>query len=265
MPQLGLGVWQAKEGEEVEFAVRTALEAGYRLIDTAAIYGNEEGVGKAIRASGIPREELFITTKLWNSEQGRANVRAALEASLERLGLDYLDLYLIHWPMPKKGLYLETWEAFQKLYKEGAMRAIGVSNFRIEDLEMLKGHGLATPTINQVELHPYFAQTELRAYCAENDIHIESWSPIGGSRGNLHEDEHIVAIAKKYRKSPAQIIIRWHIQNGLVVIPKSVHEERIRQNIDVFDFELSADDLADIDNLDKGERVGPDPAGMNTA
>jgi len=263
MPQLGLGVWQAKEGEEVESAVRTALEAGYRLIDTAAVYGNETGVGNAIRASGIPREELFITTKLWNGDQGKANVRAALEASLERLGLDYLDLYLIHWPMPRKGLYRETWEAFEELYKEGVMRAIGVSNFRIEDLEELKAHNLTIPTVNQVELHPYFPQKELRAYCAENGIQVESWSPIGGGRGNLLEDQTLVAIAKKYGKSPAQVVIRWHIQNGLVAIPKSVHEERIRQNIDVFDFELSTDDMADINGLDKDERLGPDPSGLN--
>lgn len=265
MPQLGLGVWQVENGTEVEQSVRSALERGYRLIDTAAAYGNEAGVGKAIAESNIPREELFITTKLWNSDQGKREARAAFETSLEKLGLDYVDLYLIHWPMPAKNTFLETWKVLEDLQQEGKIRAIGVSNFRIQDLETLFAHANVTPAVNQIELHPYFTQTELRAYCAQKNIQVESWSPIGGSKGSLLHDNRLIEIAKRHGKSPAQIVIRWHIQNGLIVIPKSTHEERIAQNIDVFNFELSAEELADISNLDKNERVGPDPATMNVA
>lgn len=263
MPQLGLGVWQTQDGDEVEHAVTKALEAGYRLVDTAAVYGNEVGVGNALKASGIAREELFITTKLWNSDQGATKTKVAFEASLEKLQLDYIDLYLIHWPMPAKGLYLETWRVLEQLYTEGKIRAIGVCNFQPDQLDNLLQHAAIKPAVNQIELHPRFPQIELRNYAHEHGIQIESWSPIGGSKSNLLDDEMLIGIGKKYSKSPAQVVIRWHIQNGMVVIPKSVHAERIQQNIDVFDFELSGDDMAKINALETGQRVGPDPASVN--
>lgn len=265
MPQLGLGVWQVENGADTERSVEFALEKGYRLVDTAAVYGNEEGVGAAIAKSGVPREELFITTKLWNSDQGKENVRDAFETSLRKLGLEYIDLYLIHWPMPKKAAFIETWSVFEELQREGKIRSIGVSNFRIEDLDELLKHATVKPAVNQIELHPYFTQQKLRNYCSDRDIQVESWSPIGGSKGSLLQDPLLIEIGKRHGKSPAQIVIRWHIQNGLIVIPKSTREERITQNIDVFNFELSADELADISSLNKNERVGPDPATMNVA
>lgn len=263
MPQLGLGVWQAEDGEETYQAVKTAIEKGYRLIDTAMVYQNEESVGRAIADVDVPREELFITTKLWNSDQGSEKVRPAFEASLARLGLDYVDLYLIHWPMPAKNLYVDTWLELIKLKDAGLVKSIGVCNFHVEHLEELAKHTDILPAINQIELHPRLPQTEIREYCYDHGIQVESWSPIGGSRGNLLQDETIVGIAKNFGKSPAQIIIRWHIQNGLVVIPKSVRAERIEQNIDVFDFELSADDMKTLNSLENGERQGPNPETMN--
>lgn len=264
MPQLGLGVYMASDGEQVENAVKTALDTGYRLIDTAAMYQNEAGVGNAIRASGIDRSDIFVTTKLWNSDQGATKVRPAIEASLRKLGLDYIDLYLIHWPMPDVGLYLETWKEFEKLKEDGLVKSIGVSNFTVETLEDLKKHSGTIPAVNQIELHPYFPQHELREYAKSNGIHIESWRPIGGSKSNLLEDETLEMIAEKYHKTTAQVVIRWHLQNGLIVIPKSTHAERIRQNFDVFDFELSHDDMWVMDSLDNGVRLGPDPQTMNT-
>ena len=202
MPQFGLGVWRAKDGAEVENAVKVAIENGYRLIDTAAVYQNEAGVGNGIKASGVPRDELFVTTKLWNSDQGADNVRPAFDASLERLGLDYVDLYLIHWPTPARGLFVETWKEFEKLLAEGKTRAIGVSNFRIEDLEELKKHSDITPAVNQIELHPDFQQQELRDYAQKNGIYIESWSPIGGSKGNLMDNETLQQSAKTMANRP---------------------------------------------------------------
>lgn len=263
MPQLGLGVWQAADGSETADAVAAAIKAGYRSIDTAMVYQNEQSVGEGIRRSGVDREQLFITTKLWNSDQGATRVRPALEASLKRLGLDYIDLYLIHWPTPSRNLYVETWKEFEKLKKDGLVRSIGVSNFRIEDLERLRQECDTVPAVNQIELHPYFQQRELRSYAATNEIHIESWSPIGGSRGNLLEDETIRSIASDKEKSAAQVIIRWHIQNGLIVIPKSVRSERIKENFDVFNFELNEQEMNAIAALDSGLRGGPDPASMN--
>jgi len=263
MPQFGLGVWKASDGDEVESAVKTAIKAGYRLIDTAMVYQNERGVGKAIRESGANREELFITTKLWNSDQGASNVRPALEASLERLGLDYIDLYLIHWPTPARGLYIETWQELIKLQAEGLIKSIGVSNFQIEHLEELKKHTSVMPSVNQVELHPHFSQRELRDYCKQNGIQVESWSPIGGSKGNVLENDKLEQIAKAHGKSPAQVVIRWHVQNDLIVIPKSTNEGRIKENFEVFDFELSLDEMQMIDSLDIGQRFGPDPSTMN--
>ena len=265
IPQIGLGVWQAENGTETKQAVEAALAAGYRHIDTAAVYRNEESVGEGIRASGIPREELFITTKLWNSDQGTDNVRAALETSLSKLGLDYIDLYLIHWPTPARRLIVETWKEFEALKAEGLIRSIGVSNFRVEDLERLKTEGLSTPVLNQIELHPRLLQKELREYGTANDIRIESWSPIGGSRGNILEDNVLKDIATKHTKTPAQIVIRWHIQHGLIVIPKSVRPARIAENFDVFDFELSTEEMQTIDDMGDGERMGPDPASMNNS
>lgn len=263
IPQLGLGVWQAR-GHEVVDAVKTAIEAGYRLIDTAAVYGNEDGVGQAIRESTVLRKELFVTTKLWNSDQGYDNTHKAFEASLKRLGLDYVDLYLIHWPVPQQNKYSETWQAMEEIHRSGRAKAIGVCNFHIEHLEKLLANTGIVPAVNQVELHPKLQQQELRHYCSEKGIKVESWSPIGGAGGDLLDDATINEIAQKHGKSPAQVIIRWHIQLGLIVIPKSVHAERIRQNADVFDFELDDDDMTKIAVLDSGARRGPDPANMNT-
>jgi len=259
MPQFGLGVYQVKEGEEVERAVTAAIDAGYRLIDTASLYGNEVGVGNAIKKSHVPREELFITTKLWNDDQGYEQTLAAFETSLEKLGLDYIDLYLIHWPSPKRGLYVESWKAFETLYAQGRVKAIGVSNFHPGHLDVLLKDATVVPMVNQVELHPYHQQREITDYDIAHDIVTESWSPIGGGGGSLLEDPTFKTIGDAYGKSPAQVVIRWHIQHGFVVIPKSSNPMRIAENIDVFDFELSDDDMSTIDALNKDERVGPDP------
>jgi len=261
MPQLGLGVWQAAAGGEVEHAVSAALETGYRLIDTAAMYKNEEGVGKAIRISGIPREDIFVTTKLWNADHGYDSARAAFDASLERLGLDYIDLYLIHWPVPAQNRYVETWKALEEIYASRRALAIGVSNFMPEHLGELLAQGSVVPAVDQVELHPRLQQREIRKFCGEHGIQVESWSPI--MRGELLGNSSIAPIAEKHGKSAAQVIIRWHLQHGLAVIPKSVHEERIRENFDVFDFELDGSDMGTLDAMDSGERTGPDPRTAN--
>ena len=263
IPQIGLGVWQAENGTQTQEAVEAALKAGYRHIDTAAVYKNEDSVGAAIAATGVPREELFITTKLWNSDQGEGNVRPALEKSLEKLGLSYVDLYLIHWPTPARDLIVETWKEIEVLKNEGLIRSIGVSNFRIEDLEKLASEGLTTPALNQIELHPGLLQTELREYGKTHGIRIESWSPIGGSRGSVLDNPVLVELAHKHGKSTAQIAIRWHIQNDLIVIPKSVRAERIQENFDVFDFALSPEDMTSINDIGDNNRSGPDPANMN--
>ena len=265
MPQLGLGVWKAEDGDEVENAVKVALETGYRLIDTAAVYRNEEGVGNALKNSGVPREELFITTKLWNADQGARNVRPALEESLKKLQLDYIDLYLIHWPMPAKDLYVETWQEMEKLKAEGLIKSIGVCNFNVGHLEKLIESSHTVPSVNQIELHPYLPQNEIREYAKQHDIKVESWSPIGGSKGSLLDEPILTAIADKHGKSAAQIAIRWHLQNDLIVIPKSVTDSRIEENFDVFDFELDDDDMSRINSLENGKRQGPDPENMNVA
>ncbi|MES2875948.1 MAG: aldo/keto reductase [Patescibacteria group bacterium] len=263
MPRIGLGVWQAKDGNETRQAVKTAIETGYRLIDTAMVYQNEESVGQGIKDSGIDRNELFVTTKLWNSDHGAGKVRPALEASLRRLGLDYVDLYLIHWPTPERDLIVETWKEFEALKADGLVKSIGVSNFRIEDLERLKAETGTVPAVNQIELHPNFQQHELREYARANGIRIESWSPIGGSKGNLLQDPTLANVGETHSKSPAQIVIRWHLQNDLIVIPKSVHAERIQENFNVFDFELSTSEMEQINGLQTGTRSGPNPATMN--
>nr|WP_202433038.1 aldo/keto reductase [Streptomyces sp. SID7815] len=261
MPQLGFGVWQVPD-DEATTAVTTALEAGYRSIDTAAIYGNESGTGKAIAASGVAREELFVTTKLWNSEQGHDSTLRAFDASLDKLGLDYVDLYLIHWPVPAKDAYVDTYKAFERILADGRAKAIGVSNFHPEHLERLLGETSVVPAVNQIELHPQLQQATSRAFHAEHGIVTEAWSPLGSGKGLL-EVPTVVAVAQKHGRTPAQAVLRWHLQTGHVVIPKSVTPSRIAENIDVFGFELDADDLAAFAALDEGKRLGADPAEFN--
>ncbi|MEV3988073.1 aldo/keto reductase [Streptomyces sp. NPDC049837] len=258
MPQLGFGVWQVPDDEAAN-AVGTALEAGYRSIDTAAIYGNEKGTGEAIAASGIARDELFVTTKVWNSEHGHDATLRAFDESLARLGLDYVDLYLIHWPVPSRDAYVDTYKALEKIHADGRAKAIGVSNFLPGHLERLLDETSVVPVLNQIELHPRLQQSESRAFHARHGIRTEAWSPLGQGRGLL-EVPTIVAVARKHERTPAQVVLRWHLQLGNIVIPKSVTPSRIRENIDVFDFELDADDLAAFAALDEGKRLGPDPA-----
>lgn len=258
MPQFGLGVWQAQEGGEVELAVRTALKTGYRLIDTAAVYGNEVGVGMTIRSGGIPREELFITTKVWNDRHGYDETLEAFDQSLARLGLNYIDLYLIHWPMPRQGKMIETWQALETLYANNRVRVIGVSNFTPVHLQELLETCTVVPMVNQIELHPKFQQYETREFCARHDIQIESYSPLMRG-GELLNDPVLLKLADKHQKTPAQIVLRWHIQNGFVVIPKSVTPARIEENVSIFDFVLDEDDMAAIAAMDEGIRIGIDP------
>ncbi|MDM5357364.1 aldo/keto reductase [Peribacillus sp. RS7] len=255
MPQLGFGVFKVKNGKETVESVKKAIQVGYRAIDTAAIYENEEGVGQAIRESGVPREELFITSKVWNTEQGYETTLQAFDDSLNRLGLEYLDLYLIHWPGKDK--YLETWRALEKLYKDGKVKSIGVSNFHVHHLENLLANSEVKPVVNQIELHPLLTQVEIRDYCAKHEIKVTSWSPLG--RGNLLEEPTINHIAKKHGKSSAQVLIRWHLQHDLVVIPKSITPSRIEENAQVFDFSLSLNEMNQIDALNKNERFGSNP------
>ena len=257
IPQLGFGVWQVPDDEAVT-AVATALEVGYRSIDTAAIYGNEVGTGRAIAESGIAREDLFVTTKLWNGEQGYDSTLAAFDESLRKLKLEFVDLYLIHWPVPGQDKYVDTWRAFEKLYADGRIRAIGVSNFHPPHLERLFAETETVPALNQIELHPHLVQTHLREFDAKHGIATEAWSPLA-SGGEVLTDPTIVGLAEKYGKTPAQVILRWHLQLGNVVIPKSVTPSRIKENFEVFDVELSADDVAAITALDKGHRTGADP------
>ncbi|MDQ1024874.1 2,5-diketo-D-gluconate reductase A [Streptomyces umbrinus] len=261
MPQLGFGVWQVPD-DEAERAVATALEAGYRSIDTAAIYGNEKGTGRGLAASGVARKDLFVTTKLWNADQGYDSTLRAFDASLEKLGLDYVDLYLIHWPMPAKEKYIDTYKAFEKLYADGRAKSIGVSNFLPEHLEKLIDATSVIPAVNQIELHPHLQQHASREYHAEQGIATEAWSPLGSGKGLL-EVPAIVAIAQKHNRTPAQIVLRWHIQLGNVVIPKSVTPSRIKENIDVFDFSLDTEDIAAISALNEDRRVGSNPANVN--
>ncbi|CAM5471596.1 oxidoreductase [Streptomyces gancidicus BKS 13-15] len=263
MPQLGFGVWQVPDAE-AETAVAAALEAGYRSIDTAAIYGNEEGTGKAIARSDVPREDIFVTTKVWNSDHGYDATLKAFDASLAKLGLDYVDLYLIHWPTPARDRYVDTYKAFEKLLSDGRARAIGVSNFLPEHLERLIGETSVVPAVNQIELHPHLQQAAAREYHAEQGIATEAYSPLGSGKGIL-EIPAIVAIAQKHGRTPAQVVLRWHLQLGNVVIPKSVTPSRIEENIDVFGFTLDAEDLAAISALNEDRRLGSHPAEFNMA
>ncbi|WP_226037820.1 aldo/keto reductase [Aquibacillus saliphilus] len=254
MPWLGMGVFQVEDGEEVIQSVRYALDAGYRSIDTAAGYRNEAGVGTAIKQSGIRREELFITTKLANPDQGYESTLRAFEDSRQKLDLDYIDLYLIHWPGKDK--FKETWRAFEKLQKDGYIRAIGVSNFKIHHLESLKQDSDTIPAVNQVEFHPLLNQQKLLDYCKSEGIQLEAWTPL--MKGNLNQPE-ITKLAAKHKKTPAQIVLRWDLQHGIVTIPKSVHQERIQENADIFDFTLSEEDMKTIDQMNQDHRLGPDP------
>jgi 2,5-diketo-D-gluconate reductase A len=261
VPQLGFGVWQVGD-DEVTPAVATALEAGYRHIDTAAIYGNERGVGKAIAESGLARDELFVTTKLWNAEQGFDSTLRAFDASLEKLGLETVDLYLIHWPVPAKDAYVDTYKAFERLYAEGRVRAIGISNFEPHHLNRLLAETEVVPAVDQIELHPFLQQLPLREELARHQIVTEAYSPLASGKGVI-DDPTIKAIATAHGKTPAQVTLRWHIEIGNLVIPKSVTPERIRENFDLFDFELTEDDRAQISGLDREGRVGGHPDTMN--
>lgn len=255
MPWIGLGVLYLDEGGPVERAVRWALEAGYRHIDTASFYGNEVGVGRAVRGSGLPREDVFITSKVWNSDQGYEKTLAAFDASLQRLNMDYVDLYLVHWPV--KGLYKETWRALESIYESGRARAIGVSNFLIHHLQDVMDEARIMPMVNQVEFHPRLQQPELQAFCQEHHIQLEAWRPL--MKGKVLDIPELAALGGKYGKNAVQITLRWMIQRGVVTISKSGNRERIFSNIDIFDFELSDADMTIIDGLDRNERMGRHP------
>jgi methylglyoxal/glyoxal reductase len=259
MPWFGLGVFLSKEGKEVENAVKVALENGYRSIDTAAVYQNERGVGNAVLKSGIPREEIFITSKVWNSDQGCQTTFKAFEASLEKLQTSYLDLYLVHWPKGKRSV--ETWKALEELYEKGKIKAIGISNFLVHHLEEFLPECRIQPTVNQVEFHPELIQPDLLEYCKNHQIQLEAWHPI--MKGRVNDIPVLQALAAKYGKAPVQIVLRWDIQKGVVTIPKSVTPERIISNADIFDFELSEEDMAKIDRLDKNQRIGAHPDFIN--
>jgi 2,5-diketo-D-gluconate reductase A len=259
IPQLGFGVFQVPPDDTAR-AVEDALAAGYRHLDTAAIYRNERGVAAGIAASGVPRAEIFITTKLWNTEQGFDSTLAAFDRSIEALDTETVDLYLIHWPTPPRDLFMDTWRGFERIHAEGGARSIGVSNFRVADLERLANEAETMPTINQIELHPLLQQAELRAWHAAHGVATEAWSPL--AQGEVLGDETLVTIAAHHERTVAQVILRWHLQLGNVVIPKSVTPARVRENFDLFDFELSEDDLAAIARLDAGHRTGPDPASV---
>ena len=265
IPQFGFGVFQIDPGQATVDAVKQAFDAGYRHIDTAQMYGNEEGVGQAIAESGLSRDEIFVTTKLNNSRHGRDEAQKALEESLTKLGLDHVDLYLIHWPLPKRDDYVETWRGLEQARAAGKVRSIGVSNFQVEHLDRLAAETDTVPSVNQIELHPTFTQPQLRQYHRDHAIATEAWSPIGQG-GELLKNEVVTSLAEKYGKSPAQIVLRWHIQLGNIVFPKSVTPSRITENIDVFDFELADDDVATVSGLDKGDpgaRLGPHPDEFN--
>ncbi|MDT2658824.1 aldo/keto reductase [Enterococcus hulanensis] len=254
MPRLGLGVWRVEESDATD-SVKWAIENGYRLIDTAAVYKNEKGVGEGIRQSGIKREDLFVTTKLWNADQGYDSAHQAFNESLERLGLDYVDLYLIHWPV--EGKFNDSWRAMEEIYESGRAKAIGVSNFHQHHIEELMTTAKIKPMVDQIELHPTLTQVELRDYLAGEGIAVEAWSPLG--QGKILQNPTLVEIGEKHNKTAAQVIIRWHLQSDIIVIPKSVHEERIKENYDVFDFELTDEEIGQINALNIDEHLGADP------
>ncbi|MCM2674600.1 aldo/keto reductase [Alkalicoccobacillus plakortidis] len=261
MPQLGFGVWQVPD-EEATPAVKNALEVGYRSIDTAMIYRNEKGVGEALKEANVDRSDLFITTKVWNSDQGYDATIKAFDESLERLGLDYVDLYLIHWPTPMYDTYVDTYKAMETLYKEGRVKAIGVCNFEIEHLQRLLDECEIVPVLNQIECHPYLAQNELKDFCAKHNIFVEAWSPLMQG-GDVLTDSTVVEIAKAHEKTPAQVVLRWHLQNDSIVIPKSVTPSRIEENFDVFDFSLTDEEQQKLNALDNGTRRGAHPNDMD--
>jgi 2,5-diketo-D-gluconate reductase A len=263
MPQIGFGVFQVPDAETTA-AVTAALEAGYRSIDTAAAYQNEAGVGKALASSGIAREDLFITTKLWNADQAYEETLAAFERSRKLLGLDYLDLYLIHWPAPELGKYADSWRALEKLYSDGVVRSIGVSNFEPAHLDHLASTSSVVPAVNQVELHPYLVQSEVRAYGNDNGIATEAWSPLAKG-GSLLSEPLVQQLAKTYDRTPAQVVLRWHLQRGTLVIPKSVTPSRIAENLNILDFTLTDSDLTTLSALNRNERTGPNPNTFNAA
>ena len=259
MPWFGLGVWQVEDGDEAKNSVTAAIKAGYIGIDTAAAYKNEKSVGEAIRESGANRDDLFITSKVWNGDQGYEETLAAFDATMEKLGLDVLDLYLIHWPV--QGKYKDTWRAMEKLYKDGRIRAIGVSNFQPHHLDDLLADAEVVPAVNQVEFHPLLTQAELLDYCAKKGIQVEAWSPL--ARGLLFDNEVVTGLGDKYGKSPAQILLRWVLDKGVVVLTRSVKESRIVENADLFDFTLTPEDVTALEALNKNERTGPDPDNFN--
>lgn len=259
MPWIGLGVYKVEDGQTAIHAVKYAIENGYRSIDTAAFYQNEVGVGKGIKESGVPREEIFVTSKVWNSDQGYESTLKAFDDSLNKLGFDYLDLYLIHWPV--KGKYKETWKALERLYKDGKVRAIGVSNFHIHHLKDLLEDAEIKPAVNQVEYHPHLTQVELHEFCKKEGIQLEAWSPL--KKGRVLNEAVIVDIANKYGKTPAQVIIRWDLQNEVVTIPKSINEHRIIENANVFDFELTENEMNKMNGLNINDRSGADPDNFN--
>ncbi|MEJ2737065.1 MAG: aldo/keto reductase [Anaerolineae bacterium] len=255
MPWLGLGVHRVSDGQEVEQAVRNALETGYRSIDTASVYGNERGIGEAMRESGVPREDIFLTTKVWNDAQRERRVLAAFEESLERLGTDYVDLYLVHWPVV--GRSQETWQVMEEIYQSGRAKAIGVSNYLVHHLDDLLPNTQTVPTVNQIEFHPCLVQPDLLAYCQDHKIQVQAWSPL--MVGQILSEPAVQKLADKHQKTPAQIVLRWDLQHQVVTIPKSVHANRLAENTQIFDFELSEADMNTLDALDEGKRVGPHP------
>lgn len=261
IPWVGLGVFRLEDNKEAERVIRTALSVGYRHIDTAMYYHNEEAVGKAIKNSGIPREDIFVTTKMWNSDQRSGKVKEAFETSLKKLDLDYIDLYLVHWPV--EGKFIETWKKFEEIYETGKVKAIGVSNFKQYHLEALAKESTITPTVNQIELHPYLVQENDLSYCKKAGIRVEAWSPFAANQTGLFDEKALTDLADKYSKSPAQIILRWDYQRGVVTIPKSANEKRMAENLNIFDFSLNEDEIKSINSLNKNLRIGPDPDHVN--